>query len=154
MLFSTTHQRESAVGLPLSPPTWTSLPPLSPFHSWFYFLNWLSAALKQNIPVSICPTGAGVHAQSLRCVQLFVAPGPGLSGSSDHGVAQARILEWVAIPSSRGSSQPRDRTWVSCIGRRVLYNWATREAWCWCKIIQNLECSGKSGGDSVLIPRN
>ena len=31
------------------------------------------------------------------------------------------ILEWVAIPYSRGSCQPRDRTWVSCIGRQVLY---------------------------------
>ena len=35
------------------------------------------------------------------------------SGSSDHGILQARILEWVAMPSSRGSSRPRDRTWVS-----------------------------------------
>ena len=36
-------------------------------------------------------------------------------GSSVHGILQARILEWVAMPSSRGSSQPRDRTQVSCI---------------------------------------
>ena len=36
-------------------------------------------------------------------------------GSSVYGILQARILEWVAIPFSRGSSQPRDRTWVSCI---------------------------------------
>ena len=36
-------------------------------------------------------------------------------GSSVQGVLQARILEWVAMPSSRGSSWPRDRTWVSCI---------------------------------------
>ena len=37
---------------------------------------------------------------------------------------QARILEWVAMPSSRGSSQPRDQThvsYISCIGRQVLY---------------------------------
>ena len=40
----------------------------------------------------------------------------------------ARILEWVAIPFSRGSSPPRDGTHVSCIGRQVLYHWATREA--------------------------
>ena len=39
-------------------------------------------------------------------------------GSSVYGILQARILEWVAIPSSRGSSQPRDRTWVSCIAGR------------------------------------
>ena len=41
-----------------------------------------------------------------------------LPGSSVHGVFQARILEWVAIFFSRGSSQPRDRTWVSrTVGR-------------------------------------
>ena len=39
-------------------------------------------------------------------------------GSSVHGILQARILEWVAIPFSRGSSQPRDRTHVSCIAGR------------------------------------
>ena len=37
------------------------------------------------------------------------------------GILQASMLEWVAIPFSRGSSQPRDQTWVSCIGRWVLY---------------------------------
>ena len=37
-----------------------------------------------------------------------------LPGSLVHGISQARILEWVAVPSSRGSSPPRDRTWVSC----------------------------------------
>ena len=45
------------------------------------------------------------------------------SGSSVHGILQARILEWAAMPSSRGSSRPRDWTWVSytsCIGRQVL----------------------------------
>ena len=38
-----------------------------------------------------------------------------LSVSSVHGILQARILEWVAISSSRGSSPPRDRTWISYI---------------------------------------
>ena len=37
-----------------------------------------------------------------------------LQGSSVHGLFQARVLEWVAMPSSRWSSQPRDQTWVSC----------------------------------------
>ena len=52
-------------------------------------------------------------------------------GSSVHGILQARILEWVAIPFSRGSSWPRDRTHVSyafCIGRWFFTIWATREA--------------------------
>ena len=44
-----------------------------------------------------------------------------LPGSSIHGMLQVRTLEWVAMLSSRRSSQPRDQTWVSCIGRRILY---------------------------------
>ena len=43
-------------------------------------------------------------------------------------ILPARILEWVAIPSFRGSSQPRDRTQVSCIAGRCFILWATREA--------------------------
>ena len=46
-------------------------------------------------------------------------------GSSLHGILQARILEWVAIPFSRGFSQPRDRTQV-CIAGRFFAIWATR----------------------------
>ena len=42
-------------------------------------------------------------------------------GSSVHGIFQARILKWVAISSSRGSSPPRDRAQVLCIGRQILY---------------------------------
>ena len=44
-------------------------------------------------------------------------------GSSVHGSLQARMLDWVAISSSRGSSWPRDRAHVSCLGRRILYHW-------------------------------
>ena len=51
-----------------------------------------------------------------------------LPSSSVHRISQARILEWVAISFSRGSSQPRDQTCVSCIGRCNLYRWATEEA--------------------------
>ena len=49
-------------------------------------------------------------------------------GSSFHGILQARILEWVAIPFSRGSSRRKDWTLVSCIGRQICYHQATREA--------------------------
>ena len=48
-------------------------------------------------------------------------------GTSAHGILQTRILEWVAITSSRVSSQARDLTSVSCIGRQILYHWATWE---------------------------
>ena len=67
----------------------------------------------------LCPT---------RCNPLDCSP----LGSSDHGILQARILEWVSIPFSRGSSQPRDRTHdfsVSCITGRFLPRfWTSREA--------------------------
>ena len=45
-----------------------------------------------------------------------------------HGILQARILEWVAFSFSRGSSQPRDRTRVSCIAGGFFTSWAIREA--------------------------
>ena len=46
-----------------------------------------------------------------------------------HGILQARILEWVAIPFSRGCSQPRDRTQVSHIAGGFFTSWATSEAY-------------------------
>ena len=51
-----------------------------------------------------------------------------LSGSSVHGIFQARVLEWVVIFSSMGSSWPRDQTQVSRIAGRCFTIWATREA--------------------------
>ena len=48
-------------------------------------------------------------------------------GSSVHGILQARITDWDAISLSRGSSQPRDRTWVFHITGRCFTLWATRE---------------------------
>ena len=49
-------------------------------------------------------------------------------GSFLHGVFQARILEWVATAFSRGSSQPRDWTWVLCTAGRIFTIWTTKEA--------------------------
>ena len=48
-------------------------------------------------------------------------------GSSVHEILQARILEWVAMPFSRGSSWPKGRTQVSCIAGRFFTIWATRK---------------------------
>ena len=50
-------------------------------------------------------------------------------GSSVHGISQARILEWVAISFSRGSSWSRDRSQVSCIAGRFFTVWTTGEAY-------------------------
>ena len=47
-----------------------------------------------------------------------------LPGFSVHGISQARILKWVAISFSRGSSQPRDQTQVSCNEGSFFTNWA------------------------------
>ena len=51
-----------------------------------------------------------------------------LMGYTVHGILQARILEWVAIPFSRGSSQPRDQTQAFCIAGKFFTSWASREA--------------------------
>ena len=61
------------------------------------------------------------------CLTLCDPMGCSPPGSSVHGILQARILEWVAIFYSRRSSWPRDWTHVSCIGKWILYCWATRE---------------------------
>ena len=51
-----------------------------------------------------------------------------LPRSSVHGILQSRILEWVAVPFSRGSSQPRNWIGVSCIAEGFFTSWATKEA--------------------------
>ena len=66
-----------------------------------------------------------MHAKSLQsCLTLWDLMDCSPPGSSVHGILQARILEWVAIPSSRGSSHLRDRTVssVPCISRQILYH--------------------------------
>ena len=72
-------------------------------------------ALFQHLVTQLCPTLCNLTNCSL-------------PGSFVHGILQARILEGVAIPLSRGSSWPRDQMWVSCIAGRFFTIWATREA--------------------------
>ena len=74
--------------------------------------------------------GCVVHcAQSLSCVQLFVTPwSVAHQAPLSMGIFQARILEWVAMSSSRGPFQPRDQTQVSHIAGRFFTISATREA--------------------------
>ena len=70
--------------------------------------------------------GSSLHAALLQsCPILFNSMDYSLPGSSVHGILQARILEWVATSSSRGSCQPRDRTcicYISFIRRLILYH--------------------------------
>ena len=90
------------------------------FRAWGFFPSTL--LLKNTMCMHVC-----VPAQS--CLTFWNnmdCSGP--PGSSVHGIFQAEILEWVAISSSRGSSRPRDWTWISsisCTGRWVLYHCAT-----------------------------
>ena len=77
-------------------------------HSVYYSSNFAYAYMHAKLLQS-CPT---------LCNSMDCSP----PGSSVHGILQARILEWVSMPSSRGSSQPRDRiyvSFVSCTGRQV-----------------------------------
>ena len=72
-----------------------------------------------------CKINMTTRAVCYSSVQLCNPMDCGPPGSSVHGILQARILEWVAVPSSRGSSQPRDWTQVSFISwihRHVLYH--------------------------------
>ena len=73
----------------------------------FFFLMWKKEKVAQSYPTLCNPMDYS------------------LQGSSDHGLLQARILEWVAIPFFRGSSQSRDWTQVSCTEGRffiILYS--------------------------------
>ena len=72
------------------------------------------------------PGSEPVHAQLLQsCLTLCDPKDCSLPGSSVHEILQARILEWVAIPFFRGSTWPRDRTWVSCIAGSL--NWLSHQ---------------------------
>ena len=71
---------------------------------------------------------ACVHAQLLQsCPTLCYSMDNSPPGSSVHGILKARILEWVATPSSTGSSRPRGWIRVSCIAGRFPTIWASRE---------------------------
>ena len=74
------------------------------------------------------------------CLTLWDPVNCSLPGSSVHGIIQARILEWVAIPFSRGSSQPRDWTQVSYTAGRFFTIWSPREAPLLCVHFPLLQC--------------
>ena len=101
---------------------------------------WLSDELFWNFPqqkravlYKVTPSSPGdrcccCHLVNKSCLTLCDPTDCSLPGSSVHGISQTKLLEWVAISFSRTSSQSRDRTRISCMGRRILYHWATREA--------------------------
>ena len=80
-------------------------------------------------PVYMFSPGLGVESEVAQlCPTLRYPMDCSPPGSSVHGIFQERILEWVVISFSRGSSQPRDWTQVSLIAGRCFNLWATREA--------------------------
>ena len=88
----------------------------------------LSCNTLEQPPVTrwVAQTRACVCARS--CLTLRNPMNCSPSGSSVHGISQARTREWFAISSSRGSLQPRDWIHVSCIGRQICDHWVTWEA--------------------------
>ena len=86
------------------------------------------------------------------CPSLSTVPWSyGPQGSSVHEISLARLLTWVAASFSRGSFQPRDWTCVSCIGRWILYHWATRETQYYNFFIHSsVKSNGHAGCSHVL----
>ena len=89
-------------------------------------------AVKQKSGVWLNITWKKVKASVIQsCPTLYDPMDCSPPGSSVHGILQARILEWIAIPFSRGSSHPRDQTLISCITARFFTIWATGKSKIW-----------------------
>ena len=99
---------------------WTEIP--SFFHNTSCFLRWYMFKCCSDW-MRMCVLSHSVMSDSLRPMDW--SP----SGFSVHGILQARRLEWIANPFSRGSSQPRDRTLVPCVAGRFFTIWATGNYW-------------------------
>ena len=78
--------------------------------------------------------GCAVCLATQSCLTLCDPMNCSPPGSSVHEILQARILEWVVMPASRGSSQPRDQTQASPIAGRFFAIWAIREAQEWSRL--------------------
>ena len=101
---------------------------------------WQSQRLRRPWDSPGKSTGVGCHfllqCMKVKSVSEVAQSCPTLSDPMDYslpgfsicGISQARILEGVAVPFSRGSTWPRDQTWVSCIAGRFFTVWATGEA--------------------------
>ena len=97
--------------------------------NWCNYEGWKgpqTAVSKMEAQESLCPPCACSTVYDF-CDSMDCSP----PGFSVHGISQARILEWVAISSSRGSSRPRNQICVSLVsytGSWIRYHWATWEA--------------------------
>ena len=119
IIYQLSHQRSPLPIILTRPLPTMSTGPLST--SLLLFLICKQVHLSQLSRFHAC-----VHAKSLQsCPTPCDAMDHSPPGSSVHGILQARILEWVAVPSSKASSRPRNETcisYISCIGRQALYH--------------------------------
>ena len=97
----------------------------NPRHNVLFMYNFYCVSLKD---VAHIYPSTWVHAQSLRRVQLSVYQTVVHQTPLSMEFSVVRILEWVAISYSRGSSWPSDWTCISCFGRRFLYQCPTWKA--------------------------
>ena len=102
-------------------------------HGIFQNTHTINRCIYDNVTryLSTCYTNTGIDCSAMMLIVKVAQSCPSLCGPMDytvHRTPQARILEWVAFPSSRGSSQPRDWTHVSHIACRFFTSWATKEA--------------------------
>ena len=97
---------------------------LWPFFFFFTEIDWGHNIYGSIIIKALC-CAVSLVTQSVESLQPHDCSPP---GSSVQEILQASLLEWVAMPSSRGSSQPRNQTGVSCIVARFFTSWATRES--------------------------
>ena len=103
-------------------------------HLWSSYLNYTFEGLclgalswSPDIPVQLTPWHHRCISRGFSEKKHCISNPYSLKSYTVHGILQARILEWVAFPFSRGSSQPRDRTQVSRIAGRFFTSWATKE---------------------------
>ena len=122
--------RNPGLGTKLHPRLWEECP--EPW-STFMLLQWAHVLVSQ-----LCLT---------LCNPMDCSP----PGSSAHGISQARILEWVAIPFSKESSPPKDRAQVSCIEGRLFTIWATNKALMLGRLRAGREV-GARGWDAWMAP--
>ena len=111
---------------------------ICPFLYYKGFSALLSGHIFFSVSVKRNSLNLSLHVKSLQLCPLLWPVDCSPPGSSVHGILQARILEWVAMPSSKVCSQPRDWTrisYISCIGRRVLY-FPKFALWCILSIVR------------------
>ena len=91
-------------------------PLISPCQTKLFTLPWRPVCYQ--LAIGVCECSVLSESFAIPCTVAQQAP-------LSMGIFQSRMLEWTAISSSRGSSQPRDQTRIPYTGRRVLYHWAT-----------------------------